>query len=77
MKSVIHMRLKRISNLRTDADLSCAALARIIGVTDRTMLRYEKGETDIPTEILISVANYFNVSVDYLLERTDNKEINR
>lgn len=77
MKSVIHMRLKRISDLRTDADLSCAALARIIGVTDRTMLRYEKGETDIPTEILISVANYFNVSVDYLLERTDNKEINR
>lgn len=71
------MRLKRISDLRTDADLSCAALARIIGVTDRTMLRYEKGETDIPTEILISVANYFNVSVDYLLERTDNKEINR
>lgn len=71
------MRLKRISDLRTDADLSCAALARIIGVTDRTMLRYEKGETDIPTEILISVANYFNVSVDYLLERTNNKEINR
>lgn len=71
------MRLKRISDLRTDADLSCAALARLIGVTDRTMLRYEKGETDIPTEILISVANYFNVSVDYLLERTDNKEINR
>ncbi len=77
MKPVIYMRLKRISDLRTDADLSCAALARIIGVTDRTMLRYEKGETDIPTEILISVANYFNVSVDYLLERTDNKEINR
>lgn len=77
MKSVIHMRLKRISDLRTDADLSCAALARLIGVTDRTMLRYEKGETDIPTEILISVADYFNVSVDYLLERTDNKEINR
>lgn len=71
------MRLKRISDLRTDADLSCAALARIIGVTDRTMLRYEKGETDIPTEILISVANYFNVSIDYLLERTENKEINR
>lgn len=71
------MRLKRISDLRTDADLSCAALARLIGVTDRTMLRYEKGETDIPTEILISVADYFNVSVDYLLERTDNKEINR
>lgn len=77
MKSVIHMKLRRISDLRTDADLSCAALARIIGVTDRTMLRYEKGETDIPTEILISVADYFNVSVDYLLERTDNKEINR
>lgn len=71
------MKLRRISDLRTDADLSCAALARIIGVTDRTMLRYEKGETDIPTEILISVADYFNVSVDYLLERTDNKEINR
>ena len=71
------MKLRHISDLRTDADLSCAALARIIGVTDRTMLRYEKGETDIPTEILISVANYFNVSVDYLLERTNNKEINR
>ncbi|WP_296876263.1 helix-turn-helix transcriptional regulator [Thomasclavelia sp.] len=71
------MKLKRISDLRTDADLSCASLARKIGVTDRTMLRYEKGETDIPTEVLIDVADYFNVSIDYLLERTNNKEINQ
>lgn len=70
------MKLQRITDLRTDSDLSCAKLARKIGVTDRTMLRYEKGETDIPTEILIAVADYFHVSVDYLLERTKNKEIN-
>lgn len=70
------MKLQRITDLRTDADLSCAKQARQLGVTDRTMLCYEKGETDIPTEVLIDVANFFHVSVDYLLERTNNKQIN-
>lgn len=70
------MKLQRITDLRTDIDMSCAKLAQQLDVTNRTMLRYEKGETNIPLEILIDVANYFHVSVDYLLERTNTKQMN-
>lgn len=71
------MKLQRLIDLRTDADLSCAKFARLMGVSDRVMLYYEKGEHTIPLEMLIKIADYFNVSVDYLLERTNKRELNK
>lgn len=71
------MRLQRIIDLRTDNDMSSSKLAKEIGIADRVLRYYEKGEHNIPLEVLILIADYFHVSTDYLLERTSKKEINK
>lgn len=63
----------RIRNLREDADITQAELARILNCSQRVYSNYERGDLDIPTEILIKLATYHNVSVDYILGRTDKK----
>jgi len=49
-------------------------IAQILHCSQRVYIDYERGKLDIPTEILIKLADYHNVSVDYLLERTDDKK---
>lgn len=71
------MLYKRINDLIADNDLSIAKLAREIDVLPRSLQYYLKGQYELPVSILLNIADYFNVSVDYLLERTDNKEINK
>ena len=68
---------ERIRNLREDNDLTQTAMAEILHISQRTYSYYETGGHDIPTNILDALADYYNVSVDYLLERTDKKETNR
>jgi transcriptional regulator with XRE-family HTH domain len=46
-------------------------------ISQRTYSHYENGTRNIPTDILIHIADLYNVSIDYLFERTKNKEINR
>ena len=53
--------------------MSQKELAEKLNISQRTLSHYETGKRDIPTEMLINVADYFNVSVDYLLERTDKR----
>ena len=65
------MKLERLRGLREDSDMSQKELAEKLNISQRTLSHYETGKRDIPTEMLIKVADYFNVSVDYLLERTD------
>lgn len=48
-----------------------------LSVSQNTISRYEQGEREAGYDMLVKIADYFNVSVDYLLERTDNPEINR
>lgn len=62
----------RIRNLREDKDLSQATLAEKLGLTQRTYSRYENADSMMPLDILIKIADYHNVSIDYLLERTDS-----
>ncbi len=62
----------RIRNLREDGDLSQAVLAEKLGLTQRTYSRYENADSMMPLDVLIKIADYYNVSVDYLLERTDS-----
>lgn len=69
------MRLERLKNLREDKDMSCAKLARELGISERVMRYYENGEHTMPLEILVKIADYFHVSTDYILERTKNKKI--
>ncbi len=71
------MAYERIRNLREDMDLNQTKLAEILSCSQRTYSYYESGGHDIPTETLIRLADFFDVSIDYLLGRTDKKEINR
>ena len=66
---------RRIRDLREDADLTQRELGQILSCSQRVYSNYERGELDIPTEILIKLADYYNVSTDYILERTDNKTL--
>ncbi|MGN0531608.1 MAG: helix-turn-helix domain-containing protein [Eubacterium sp.] len=64
---------KRIRELREDNDLKQRELAEILNCSQRVYSNYERGDLDIPTEILIKLADYYDVSVDYILGRKDNK----
>ena len=62
----------RIRDLREDHDLSQTALAKILGMSQTGYSKYETGENDIPTQILIRLAEFYNTSIDYLLGQTDD-----
>lgn len=68
---------RRIRDLREDRDLNQTKVAKYLGMSQTGYSKYETGENDIPTIVLIKLANFYDVSVDYLLERTDNPETNR
>lgn len=62
----------RIRDLREDRDLTQKKMGEILSCSQRVYSNYERGELDIPTEILIKLARYYGVSVDYILGLTDN-----
>lgn len=64
----------RIRDLRQDADLSQVSMAKLLGMSQTGYSKYETGENDIPTAILIALARFHNTSVDYLLGLTDVRE---
>jgi len=64
----------RIRDLREDKDLNQQDLAKLLNVSQATYSRYESGTLDIPTSALIKLADYYHVSVDYLLGRTNKKQ---
>ena len=68
------MKLKRLRDLREDADLTQAQLGEKLNLPQRTYAYYEKGERTIPPELLIKLALFYDVSTDYLLEVTDNPQ---
>ncbi len=63
---------RHIRDLREDRDLAQAALAKLLHISQTTYSRYESGVLDIPTAVLIALADYYGTSVDYLLGRTDD-----
>ena len=65
---------KRLRELREDHDLSQRALAKILGLTQPQYCRYEQGYRDLPTDILIRLADMYHTTTDYILERTDDPE---
>ena len=66
----------RIRNLREDKDMTQTQMGKILSCSQRVYSNYERGDIDIPTRTLIAIAEYHKVSVDYLLGRTDNPELN-
>lgn len=73
----VYMLYQRIRDLREDKDLTQKKMGEILSCSQRVYSNYERGELDIPTEILIKLADFHNVSVDYILNRTDYKEMKK
>lgn len=63
---------RRIRDLREDHDLTQKQIGQILNMSQTGYSQYEIGKNDIPTKILIALANYYNTSVDYLLGLTDD-----
>ena len=64
---------KRIRDLREDKDITQAQLANILGMSQTGYSKYETGENDIPTQILIKLADFYGTTIDYILGSTDEK----
>ena len=67
----------RLKELREKRGISQLKLATDLHLNQNSISRYETGAREADYELLISFADYFNVSIDYLLERTDNPTVNR
>lgn len=63
---------RRIRELREDHDLTQAAVSRHLGMKQPQYFRYEQGYRDIPSDILIQLADLYETSTDYILGRTDD-----
>ena len=62
----------RLRDLREDRDLTQTQLAAMLGMSQTGYSKYETGENDIPTAILIKLAKFYNTSIDYLLGETND-----
>ena len=69
--------MRRLKELRNKKRMSQLALATALDMTQNSISRYETGEREADYKTLIAFADFFKVSIDYLLERTDNPKINR
>lgn len=66
------MLYRRIRDLREDHDWNQTTVARMLNMSQTGYSKYETGERDIPTTVLIQLARIYNTSIDYLLGQTDN-----
>ncbi len=62
---------QRIRDLREDADLTQKQMGEAINVPQRTYAYYESGQRMVPPQVLCALADFYNVSVDYILGRVD------
>lgn len=66
------MQFKNLRAIREDRDIKQKEVAEILNVSQNTYSQYETGVISLTAEVLIKLADYYNVSIDYLLDRTDN-----
>lgn len=67
------MKYGRLRDLREDKDLTQEKISKYLNISQRSYSHFENGSRGIPIEILCALADFHNVSVDYLLNRTDVK----
>ena len=68
---------KRIRDLREDRDLTQKDMAEALRCSQQVYSNYELGQRDIPTDILIKLSEFYNVSSDYILEISDNPKVQK
>lgn len=64
---------QRIRDLREDKDMNQTQVAKMLGMSQTGYSKYETGENDIPTQVLIKLANFYDTSIDYILGQTNVK----
>ena len=65
---------KRLRDLREDMELTQTQVAKTLGMSQTGYSKYETGENDIPTAVLIKLARFYGTSIDYLLGETNQKQ---
>lgn len=68
-------KLERLRNLREDFDMTQAEIGKYLHISQRSYAHYESGTRDIPIELLIELANLYQVNLDYLVGRTNTKDV--
>lgn len=68
------MNIERLKEIREDKDLTQKEIASILNVTQQQYNKYELGINSIPVEKLNRLADYYKISTDYLLYRTDERK---
>ena len=76
-RKMVTIMFRRIRDLREDHDLTQKQVSAILNCSQQVYSNYELGQRDIPTNVLISISKLYDVSVDYILELSDNPNINR
>ena len=71
------MYFQRLRDLRDDADLKQENVAKVLGIQQSVYSRYERGFQTIPLVHLIKLADFYDVSIDYLVGRTQNMKMNK
>lgn len=74
---MIIMQFRHIREIREDRDLKQKDIAKVLNVSQNTYSQYENGIIPLTAETLVKLSDYYNVSIDFLLDRTDNKNINK
>lgn len=67
------MYFQRLRDLREDKDLNQTQIAQLLGIKQTVYSRYERGFQTIPVEYVLELADFYNVSTDYIFGRTNNK----
>lgn len=67
---------KRIKDLREDSDKTQQEIANVLKTSQTMYARYERGANELPVHHLITLADYYGVSTDYILCRTNNMKVN-
>lgn len=71
------MRFRNLKNIREDNDIKQKDIAEFLNVSQNTYSQYETGVISLTAEVLIKLSDYYEVSIDYLLDRTNNPKVNR
>ena len=71
------MQFKNLRAIREDRDLKQKEIAKYLNVSQNTYSQYETGVIALTAEVLITLSKYYNVSIDYLLDQTENPTIQK
>ena len=74
-KGGVYMHYERLKTLRKEAKMTQVNLAKALSMHTTTYTRYESGLRDLPMEVAIQIADYYHVSLDYLVGRSEEREL--